>query len=1004
MNQSFLFLRSYLIPSLLAAVVILSSSSLPADEGEALFERQIRPLLVARCYSCHSGLKASGGLLLDTRDGLRKGGDSGAAVVPGKPDASLLFQAVSYNDPHLAMPPRDQGGKLHDAEIAALRTWIEQGAPDPRQGIVKIGGMSIEQAKHWWAFQPLQQVTPPVLPQLSRDLGNSHGNDVDRFLAGPMHSAGLEPLPQADPRTLVRRAFYDLTGLPPTIHDVEAFTADASDEAYSRLIDRLLDSQEYGAAWGRHWLDLVRYADTAGENTDRPLPQIWRYRNWVIDAFNRDMPYDEFVRLQLAGDILRSNETGDRYSEGVIATGYLAVARRFGHDIDKETHLMHEDVIDNLGKTYLGLTVACARCHDHRIDPIDMHDYYSLYGIFAGSRFSFSGCEAKGQPRDLVPLVSATDIESFKRRWLEKREPFERRLKELDQETAALRSAWTGGSKESLRELISRDVAESGTERFDLGASDSSTRVAIRRGEVLLLIVAPKGNHGADSTRVEWQIRRSDDPAKSWSTADLLDDLLVGNPHPLRNAREGSWAFFDWKEGPDYLSETQAAVNGRNELKAWRSGDTPSVFVNSSTESVSVWTMLPPRSFFVHPGPNGPVAVAWICPEDGEYHCTGSVSDAHPGGPDGVQFRMEHFTNPDAGPQLMRIASSAGERAKIIAERDAASGPEPQIPMAFAVVEAEPKNVRLQQRGDPEKPGDEVPRAWLRVLGGDTLPPDTGSGRRELAEWINRHPLSTRAYVNRIWQHHFGRGLVRSPNDFGARGELPTHPELLDWLCGEFLKRGRSTKELHRLIMHSAAYRRASAGGERLAEHDPDNRTLARFERRRLTAEEIRDSLLVVGGNLDSAPGAAHPFPPEAGWTYTQHTPFSAVYDNQKRTVYQMVQRQRRHPFLALFDGADPNASTASRQLTTVPTQALYFLNDPFFHAETARLAASLNDTAAADDRLQRIFAVVLQRSGTSIEIGELTRFVEDYPGSTEERWSAVCRAVAASNEFIMLD
>ena len=339
----------------------------------------------------------------------------------------------------------------------------------------------------------------------------------------------------------------------------------------------------------------------------------------------------------------------------------------------------------------------------------------------------------------------------------------------------------------------------------------------------------------------------------------------------------------------------------------------------------------------------------------------------------------------------------------------------PAIPVAYAAVDSSPVDAPVQLRGDPEQPGDAVPRRWLSIFGGERVGLDGGSGRREFADRIVQHPLFARVMVNRIWQNHFGRGLVATPNDFGTRGDPPTHPELLDWLAVQFRANGYRVKPLHRLIMLSAAYQRASSVPEELlsdmpkhdaiasaapAAADPENLWLSHFSPRRLTAEEIRDTLLTASGQLDHSFAEAHPFPPAAEWAYTQHTPFNAVYETDRRSVFLMVQRQRRHPYLALFDGADPNSSTASRQVTTVPTQALYFLNDPFFHTQAAAFASR----TSGDEQIENAFRVLFQRAASDLEVQVAERFLGNYPGTPSEKWSAFARVLMASNEFLYLD
>ncbi|MFN9435740.1 MAG: DUF1549 and DUF1553 domain-containing protein, partial [Planctomycetota bacterium] len=743
---------------------------------------------------------------------------------------------------------------------------------------------------------------------------------------------------------------------------------------------------QYGVQWGRRWLDVVRYADTAGENTDRPLPHAWRYRNWVIDAFQSDMPFDRFVRMQIAGDLLAQDPSKTDLASGIIATGYLAIARRFGHDIDKDMHLTHEDIIDNLGKNFLGLTLGCARCHDHKYDPISARDYYALYGIFDSTRFSFPGCEPKGQPRDLVPLLPANEVDAIMQPWRTK-------VAEVDAEkqrrqtlakaaTDAMQGPWTASS----RSLCKSNVDEGASVSFE-------QRTQVRRGEILLLTVSPNGNHGADTTLVEWDIRAtSAESPRLWSLSDVVCDLLKGNP--WRSQDESSWSFLEIAATPVFLRDRRDSNAGSKAIQSWSIGDQPSVFVNSAPESVRLWTTLPANSCFVHPGPGRPVAIAWTSPWDGEVLLTGRVADAHPaGGLDGVSFQLEHLAAPELGTNLADLGNATTGLPD--------AGPPPVIPVAYAVVDREGKNAKLHERGDPEKLGEEVPRRWLSVFGETAVNQDAGSGRKELAEWVTGHPLLARVMVNRVWEWHFGRGLVRTSNDFGSRGDPPTHPELLDFLAAKFVQSGYRVKTLHRLLLKTAAYRRASAPP---SQRDPDNRWLSHFQRRRLTAEELRDSALFVSGRIDLTPGEAHPFPVEASWSFTQHAPFNASYETNRRSAFLMVQRQRRHPFLALFDGADPNASTPARQTTTVPSQALYFMNDPFFHEQAAVAANRFLTETRDEERLRQAFRILFQREPSATERERFVRFLGSYPGEHADRWSALVRILLASNEFLYVE
>ncbi|MCA8986273.1 MAG: PSD1 domain-containing protein [Planctomycetaceae bacterium] len=968
-----LFLQQMAAIAITVCCISLSASA--DDAGDNLFEKRIRPILVKHCYDCHSGVNAEGGLLLDTQSGWQKGGEHGPAIIPGKPADSLLIKAVRYSDINLAMPPKDAGGKLSEEEIAALEEWVRSGAPDPRVAELKLGGMNARDAKTWWAFQPLPK--PEKSPSSVQ---------IDTFINQKLADHSLTPASPADRRTLIRRATYDLIGLPPTPDEVDAFLADSSPNAFAKVVDRLLESPQYGVHWGRHWLDVVRYADTAGENTDRPLPHAWRYRNWVIDSLNNDTPFDEFIRLQLAGDLLRSGESRERLNEGIVATGYLAISRRYGHDIDQSSYLMHEDVIDNLGKNLLGLTTGCSRCHDHKYDPITMEDYYALYGIFASTRFAFPGCEPEGQPRDLVPLLSQAEIDARMQPWNEKVARAQSEKENIDRTAEQLKVL----INDSLQQIISRTVVGEG-ETVPI----NDQKVTLRKGEVLQLTVFPNANHGADSTRIQWNIQEDGGQQRNWNVEDAIQEISRGNPPAVNGAH---WCFYESTAGPAFLNSFHESLQDQASLKAWkRSDDALSVFVNQSDQPVQVWTTLAANAFFVHPEHNRPVTVAFVSPLNGAVMISGAVSDVHPAGLDGVSFELTHIASPQFGETLVEVGRSSTSP---ITD----PGPRTAIPVAYAVVDSTPVNTPFQRRGDPEQLGEEVPRRWLSVFGGDAITNTGESGRRELADWIAENPLAARVMVNRIWQWHFGSGLVTTPNNFGSRGDKPSHPELLDWLAAEFVASEFHVKEMHRLIMHTAAYQRSSETTQALLEMDPNNRFLGRFSRRRLTAEELRDSLLQVSGQLDPSPAQSHPFPDELTWSFTQHNPFNAVYETNRRSAYLMVQRQRRHPFLALFDGADPNASTPARQTSTVPTQALYFLNDPFFHNQAAALANRLSALDNENVRIQQAFQIVFQRTPTERELRSASDFLQHYPAEPIEKWQAYARILLSSNEFLHVD
>jgi hypothetical protein len=881
-------------------------------------------------------------------------------------------------------------------------------------------------ASEHWAFRPVQRPDVPVLT----DRKSPIANPIDAFI---LTKPGAQPpAAPADRRTLLRRATYDLIGLPPTPEEVDAFLADRSWDAFAQVVERLLASPRYGEQWGRKWLDVVRYADTAGENTDHPLPHAWRYRNWVIDAFNQDKPYDEFIREQIAGDLLAASGPADRFADRVVATGYLAIARRFGHDIDQDMHLTLEDTIDTLGKSVLGLTLGCARCHDHKNDPITARDYYGLYGIFESTRFAFPGCEPKQQPRDLVPLWSKEEIAA-------KRKPFETRLAALEATIKELNNA-QAGALQTLRQLVTNSATVLAKGGFDDGGAQRFTTnteplsLNVKAGEMIELTVFPRANYGADTTIIDFEVEEVGGSQRHWNLAgDVAEDFLAANPHADHHGNAATWCFLDPRKGLQLLPDRVRDHEGRKGLHVWRNGDNPSAFVNSTDQPIKAWTTLPPRTFFAHPAPDGPVAVAWLSPVTGAVRLTGRVADGHPGGGDGVAWTLEHYAA-DFGAAMKEMAALAQRLREPMQQRAELMAQEPKIPVAYAVTEGNVRNAKLQKRGDPEQLGVEVPRKFLDVLGGQPVSTTNQSGRLELARWLTSptNPLTARVMVNRIWQGHFGKGLVATPNDFGRQGQPPTHPELLDWLAGEFIQSGWSVKAMHRRVMLSATYQQGSVISEsvnsRSAGSNPAGRQSAaksmqadspiadysRFPRRRLAAEELRDTLLAVTGELDRTPADGHPFPPEEKWSFTQHGPFAENYDTLKRSVYLMQKRNRRIPFFALFDGADPNASTAKRDMTTVPTQALYFMNDPFVHARAEKFAARiLMSGSTGQARLDFACRQLFGRAASVDEHADAAEFFRDYAGTWTDQpadkqaalaWSAYARVLFASNEFLYLD
>jgi hypothetical protein len=822
-------LLACLLPLLLSASPSLAQAD--AAEAETIFELKIRPILANTCGRCHSGKEPKGGLLLEGRDSLLKGGKNGPAVVPGEPDKSLLIQAVRRTHKTVKMPPDKP---LADEQVADFVTWVKQGAVWPKT-------VDIAKPQAHWAFQPLKRVDPPA------DASHWSENEIDRFIAAKLRAEGLKPVGLADKRTLIRRATYDLIGLPPTPAEVQAFLADDSPDAYAKVVDRLLASPQYGERWGRHWLDVAHYADTAGDNADYPLPEIRLYRDYVIDSFNADKPYDQFVREQLAGDILAKQGPKEKYAEQVIATGFLALSRRYATAPYELWHLTLEDTIETTGSAFLGLTLRCARCHDHKFDPITTADYYGLYSIFASTTFPYGGSEempSKGFPRDhYAPLLPPEEAAP-------KMEAYRQRVKEMEGEIARLEKD----------DPLAKRVAEL--------------------------------NQQLDALQKEKQ--DSEDRKKQ-----------IGELTKLRDQAN---------------KQLQDKLNGkRTELKNLQ-----------------------------RPG----------LPTD--------------------------------------------------------------LPGAYAVSDGKPAEVHIQIKGDPDNRGSLAKRCVPKFLEG-TSPvsfPEDGSGRLQFAHWLTRpeNPLTARVIVNRVWQYHFGRGIVGTPSNFGVRGEEPTHPALLDWLTSQFIKDGWSIKALHRRIMLSKTYQLASTNDPASAAKDPDNRWHWHFERQRLDAEALRDAMLMVSGNLDVNRAGPHPFPPISQWGWTQHNPFKEVYPSNHRTVYLMTQRIQRHPYLALFDGPDTNHSTEKRTSSTAPLQALYLLNNDFVKTQAEGFARNLIAQSTDDSkRIEQAFALAWSRPPEAEEVEKGLAYLRRYKEALaeagvpedkreSEAWTSYARVMVTANEFLYVD
>jgi hypothetical protein len=757
----------------------ISSEPLP-QEHVAFFEARIRPVLVTYCYECHSADSkiVRGGLLLDSRAGIQRGGDSGSVLAPLSPEDSLLLQSLKHES--MEMPPDE---KLPDSIIADFEQWIRLGAPDPREEVKATGLKPVDwdAARSHWAFQPIVQ---PEIPSI----GNDHWSEspIDRFVIDRLRQNAMEPATKADKRVLIRRATFDLTGLPPTVQEVNAFLQDSSPNAFATVVDRLLESPTYGERWGRHWLDLVRYATTNGADENHELPNAWKFRDWVVRKMNDDLPMDQFIVHQLAGDLLPAPEDEVAAGDLLTATGMLVIGPKMLAEQDKDKMIFNivDEQIDTVSRTMLGLTISCARCHDHKFDPISTEDYYSLAGIFS-------------------------------------------------------------------------------------------------------------------------------------STKTMADRNFVSN----------------WMERP-----------------------------------------LPSQSI--------------------------------------ATMREDHQRRINEAKGKLESAKSLGNEEltqKATAEVETLEKAMPAFEMVMAVTVGEPHDLPVHIRGNHLRPGDAViPRGMPEILTSVATPPSitsSESGRLQLAQWIvsPQNPLTARVMANRIWMWHFGQPLMRSPSNWGLQAEEPTHPELLDWLAKELIRSGWSMKSMHRTIMLSATYQMSSHVDAATVERDPENRVLARQNRRRLEAEPIRDAILFVGHGLNPAMGKR-----------------ADDVNSLRRAIYLPIDRAALYEMFSTFDYVETANHIEQRPVTTVPNQALFLMNSPIVHDQARRLielnglgtVEPASPSAAAG--VSTLFEQLFSRPPTVDEISLAVQFLEQAEqvsagehtpdARRSHAWAALCRTLIAGNEFLYVE
>ena len=893
----------------LAVISACGASNDPID----FFKARIRPILANRCYACHLDGRM-GGLQLDSREHVLKGGNSGPAVLPGDPDQSLLIRAVSQTHEKLKMPPQ---GKLTDEQIADLRTWVAAGVhwdegapsagPQPHEYVITAA------QRKFWAFQ---QVRKPAIPTVKDERWAR--TSIDRFILAGLESRGLKPVHAAGKRTLIRRATFDLIGLPPTPKEVDDFLNDSSPDAFTRVVNRLLASPHYGERWGRFWLDVARYADEDTLFPDgEPFQNGYRYRDWVIQAFNDDLPYDLFVKAQIAGDLLeKSADRPLRAGLGLFALGpwYYKIIEPPKARAD-ERH----DRVDVLTRGFLGLTVACARCHDHKYDPIPTKDYYALSGIFANT-------EAKESPLADAAVVKAYDDQHKKIT-----EQEEQIKKALEKERTRVAESL---SKDLSAYLL---AAAAGAKPAEL---DSET---IERFQKYL--AAREKSH---PFLAEWdRLKASGAGAESLGPVAERFQALVNS-----------------------VVEQKKAIEEHNERvleEAKKSKDPYDIFC----KGCNVVTRTLERDKFV----------LWT----DLFGAKQRTLEREPGVLYYNDKHIDRFLSGEPKARIDRMRAELEALKKALPER---------YPFLHVIADIEnPQDLKQALRGDPYNLGEPVPRHFLSILSeGAPVPFHNGSGRLELAEAIANpvNPLTARVMVNRIWQHHFGSGIVRTPSNFGLVGDRPSHPELLDYLASRFVETHWSVKAMHREMMLSAAYALSSETSEGNAASDPENRFFWRANRRRRDVEALRDSILFVAGKLDfNAGGPA----------------FSWDKPSARRTVYGKVSRFRLERMMSLFDFPDPNITSEQRAATNVPPQKLFFLNSEFAGEQAKALSARLHEDAREDTaRIERAYQLLFGRAPLPYESRRGVDFLNGATGDASLAWQQYAQMLLSSNEFSFVD
>ena len=961
------------------------------------FEKEIRPLLQERCVECHGAKKQKGELRLDAKVFAFKGGHDGAVIVPGDFAKSPLFKRITSTDDDERMPPK--GEPLTAEQIAAVKSWIASGAVWPENDADRAA--NVDKRLQHWSVQPVRTDFP-------KDAS------IDGFIRAKLAENGLALSPEADRRTLIRRLSFDLLGLPPTPERTEQLVKDQNPQAYEKLVDELLDSPHYGERWARHWLDIAHYADTHGFERDKLRPDAWRYRDYVIESLNADKPYDRFVREQIAGDVLAP---GDPHS--VIATGFLAAGPwDFVGQAETKSDVLKraaragdlDDMVTQVITSTMGITINCARCHDHKLDPISQEEYYRLWAVFAGVK--------RGERE--VDIAEAKRIAGEKTRLTKELKMARSEIAKLSGEGLDLADIVGGGDGHgtgvkgkgiSLRDgtLVTdrlgyhRDIAVNRLQKVEPNPLGFVQWVFVPDGKSPVPIGFQQEVKLPVTSGHTWDAIRNGPLAAQRSTAINGVDFATKD-HSILGLHANSGITFD-------LSKIRGA-NGMNAMRF--TAEIGFGAAENAANTLADFTVFVDAAERFQRRKMKKTETAHLDVEisAGAKTLTLVTTD----GGDGIGSDLLFLGDARLAPAWSEtnLADAGRDKLKELrtqaARLDASLKALPVPAKVYAALsEPMPPSVKVQRRGDPEDSQQEVTPgafAWTRHaatdFGGNATP--EGERRIALAKWITdpANPLTRRVLVNRLWHHHFGQGIVNTPSDFGLGGDRPSHPELLDWLAGEFLKSGWSLKHMHRLIVTSAAYRQQSATLNDNAAHlDAQNRLLWRQNPRRLDAESLHDAVLTVSGKLNLERGG----PGFRDFNYTEA--YAPIYEYitpgtpelWRRSIYRFIVRTTPHQFMSTLDCPNPANLTPARVQTTTALQALTLSNNAFILQQASHLAARVESEAAeVPQRISRAFALTFQREPTAAAHAAAAKLVR------EQGLFALCRALINANEFVYLD